>query len=240
MIGLTVKSLDEVPECLRGICIEEGGVISLDETYLRTKSDLDAMSEAKRKEVNDHKATKAALAAWRTLGDDPDAVAERISDLEARAGSGDSNTEKLANLLRENRKVIQERDALKTELDGIKPKFEAQEKLIRETRTSEVLKKLTGNLKGVDTERLCKVLAKDVALGFIQLDESEEGLTVKTGETFDAYAMSQAETFNMKLRNTPGGSNPGSDGSRTKNNFNAGFPAVDGLLDDDLVGVLDS
>ncbi len=239
MIGLTVKSLDEVPESLRALCVDSDGVISLDESLLRTKSDVDALTEAKRKEVSDHNATKASLAAWRKLGDSPDAVAEKLADLEARAGSGNENTEKLANLQREHRKITQERDAMKSELDGIKPQFEAQQKQIRETRTSEVLKKLTGALKGVDAERLCKILQKDIALGFISLDESEEGLTVKTGETFESYAMQQADVFNMKLKNTPGASSPGVDKSQAKNNWNNLFPGDGGILDDEMAGILD-
>lgn len=243
MVGLTAKSLDELPESVRGICKEENGRILLDETAIRFQKDIDALTEAKRKEVNDHNATKAAIAAWKKLGASPEEVQAMIDDLQNRSGDGSDLTEKIANLQREKRQVEQERNSLKTELDGIKPKYEAQQKQIRETKTFDVLTAAVESLKGVDKTRLVRALKKDIALGLISLDESEEGLVCKTGETFEAYAKAQADDYNFWLRNTPGGSHGGANDSGSRNipeNNNRDPFSSGGLLDDDVAAQLDS
>lgn len=243
MMRLMAKSLDEVPENLRGCCKVENETVSLDETLLRTKADLDAVSEAKRKEVNDHNATKAGLAAWRKLGESPEAVLEKLSDLESRAGNGSDLTEKLAAVQREKRQIENERNTLKTELDGIKPQFEKQQKQLHEAKIAEVLEKSVAVLKGVDAVRLTRSLKKDIALGLIDLDESGEGLVVKTGERFEDYAMGQANDYDFKLRNTPGGSNPGVPKipANLQSSPKPQLPGSgEGFLDDEVAAQLDS
>lgn len=242
MVGLTAKSLDELPESVRGICKEENGRILLDESLIRFQKDIDALTEAKRKEVNDHNQTKAAVAAWKKLGASPEEVQAMIDDLQNRSGDGSDLTEKIANLQREKRQVEQERNALKTELDGIKPKYEAQQKQIRETKTFDVLTAAVESMKGVDKPRMIRSLKREVALGLISLDESEEGLVCKTGETFDAYAKAHADDYNFWLRNVPGGSHGGANDSGSRNipENNKDPFAGGGLLDDDVAAVLDA
>ncbi len=209
MIKLAAKSLDELPEAIRGICKEENGAISLDETVIRTKADVDALTEAKRKEVND----KAVLAAWRKLGETPESVLEKLNNLESRAGNDTELTEKLAAAQREKRQTDTKFNDLKRLYDDMEPKFSAMKKQIHQTKTFEVLEKSVSPLakKGVDVSRLMRILKKDVALGILDLDESEEAIAVKTGENFEEYAMTVADDFKTFVPNTPGGSNPGAD-----------------------------
>lgn len=212
MVEIAVQSLGDLPQNLAAACREVEGKVMLDETLLKTQADLDAVLEAKRKEVNDHNATKAGLDKWRKLGyDSPEEIADLIADLKNRSGNSSDLTEKLAALQREKRDIIKERDAFKSELEGIKPLFEQQKKAITDAKIQELMEAETAKLKGVDVPKLNRSLKRDVALGLISLDESGEALIVKTGGEFAKYAMEQAQDFGFLLHNIPGGSNPGAD-----------------------------
>lgn len=211
MIKLAYASLDEVPEAVRGLCAVEGNVVSLDETKIKTQADVDAVLESKRKEAADHSATKTKLAAWTKLGESPEAVKAQLDDLQSRAGTANDQTERIATLQREKNRISGEYDTLKAEFDRIKPEYDQMQKQIHEAKVFDVLDKSVNKLQGIDPVRLTRALRKDVALGLIDLDESGEGLVVKTGEKFSDYAMSVANDFNFKAPNTPGRSNPGID-----------------------------
>lgn len=226
MLKLAYASLDEVPEVVRGFCSAEGDVVSLDETKIKTQADVDAVLESKRKEAADHSATKAKLALWTKLGESPDAVKAQLDDLQSRAGSSNDQTERIAALQREKNRISGEYDKLKADFDKIKPEYDQMQKQIYENKVFEVLENSVKKLQGVDAGRLTRALRKDVALGMIGLDESQEGLTVKTGEKFADYAMSVANDFNFKATNTPGHSNPGTE--RIPNNIKTGTATVGG------------
>lgn len=211
MVEIAVQTLGDLPQNLAGICKEVDGKVMLDETLLKTQADVDAVLESKRKEVNDHNATKAGLEKWRKLGASPEEVLDKISDLEGRAGNGSELSEKLAALQKEKRELIRERDGFKNELDTIKPVYEEQQKTIAEARTHALIEAETAKLKGVDTSKLNRSLKRDAALGLISLDESGENLVVKTGGEFGKYAMEQAQDFGFLLASQSGGSNPGPD-----------------------------
>ena len=243
MIKLAAKSLDELPEAIRGICKVEDGAISLDETVLRTKADVDALTEAKRKEVNDHNADKAVLAAWRKLGETPESVLEKLNNLESRAGNDTELTEKLAAAQREKRQTDTKFNDLKRLYDDMEPKFSAMKKQIHQTKTFEVLEKSVSPLakKGVDVSRLMRILKKDVALGILDLDESEEAIAVKTGENFEEYAMTVADDFKTFVPNTPGGSNPGADKIPRNIPNQKNIPGEnEGFLDPEIAKMLDA
>lgn len=211
MIEVAVQSLGDLPQNVAAICQEVNGKVMLDETLLKTKADVDAVLEAKRKEVNDHNTTKAGLEKWLKLGNSPDEVADMIADLESRTGNSSELTKKLAELQREKRDILRERDNYKNELDGIKPLFEQQKKQITEKTIHERIEEETAKLKGVDVSKLNRSLKRDVALGLISIDEAGENLIIKTGGEFSKYAMEQAQDFGFLLSNTPGDSNPGND-----------------------------
>lgn len=212
MVEINAQTLGDLPQNIAAAFQVVDGKVMLDETLLKTKADVDAVLEGKRKEVNDHNSTKAVLEKWKALGyDTPDAVADLIADLQNRSGNSSELTEKLAALQREKRDILKERDGYKAELDGIKPIFEEQKKAITTNKINELIVGEVSKLKGIDAERLNLTLKRDVALGLIGLDESGEALTVKTGTDFAKYAMEQADLFGFKLANNPGGSNPGND-----------------------------
>ena len=242
MIEIAVQSLGDLPQNLAGICQEVNGKVMLDETLLKTKTDVDAVLEAKRKEVNDHSATKAVLEKWLKLGATPEAVSDMIADLESRSGSTSELTEKLAALQREKRDILRERDAYKGELDGIKPLFEQQKKEITEKKIYDLIEAETAKLKGIDTAKLNRSLKRDVLLGLISLDESGENLIVKAGGEFAKYANEQAQDFGFYLHNTPGDSNPGNDKlprSLPQNKNATALPGSVSYLDDDLEKLLE-
>lgn len=241
MIEIAVQSLGDLPQNLASICKEVDGKVMLDETLLKSQADVDAVLESKRKEVNDHNATKAVLDKWRKLGTSPEEVFDKLSDLESRSASGNDLTEKLAALQREKRDIIRERDTFKSELEGIKPLFEQQKKTITEAKINSLIETETARLKGVDASKLNRSLKRDAALGLISLDESGEALVVKTGGEFAKYAMEQAQDFGFLLPNTPGGSEPGPD--KFPRNLPAQqkpvLPGQENYLDEDVAAALD-
>ena len=205
-----VKSLDDIPENIRGLFSLEDGVLSLDESKIRTESDVSRVKEAKDKEVRDHNATKAELAKYRNIGKTPEELSDHLADLESRAGSKADKDDRLVTVTRENNQLKTELAAVKNELDSIKPDYETIKQDLRQRRTSDALKKFVGTLKGVDVDRLSRALDKDIQLGFIELDESGEGLILaKGGGKLEDYAMTTARDFGFLIGNIPGGSNPG-------------------------------
>jgi hypothetical protein len=229
-------SLDDVPEIVRGICtVGEDGVVSLDETKIKTQQDIDKVLEAKRKESADHNATKAQLALWQKLGENPDAVSVKIADLESRAGDSSGQTTRIAELLREKSKLSGEYESLKAEHEKIKPEYEKILQKLQIAKTHELMEREVGKLQGVDAKRLLQSLKKDVSLKMITVDESGEGLIVSTGESFAEYAKGQADIFNFKVSNTPGASNPGSDSAGKSPSMGA-----NSFVDDETAALLDS
>lgn len=237
MIKLAATSLDDVKPEIRAYCKETEDGIVLDTSSFKTQADVDAVLESKRKEVNDHSATKQKLAAWLKLGESPDKVQQKIIDLESRSGSDTELSEKVAGLLRDKRKLTEDLSIVRTELDAIKPEYEKQKKTLLERKTYDVLESCVQKIKGVDTAKLNQTLKKDVLLGIISLDESGEGLSVKTGETFEKYAAAQADIFDFRLRNNPGITKNFDDSMRPSN---TGISLPGNLVDLDVAEKLDS
>lgn len=204
MLKLAAASLDDVKAEIRPYCVATEDGVMLDTTKLKTQKDIDSVVEAKRKETSDHSVTKQKLAAWQKLGETPDTVQQKIIDLESRVGTESELSGRVANLLRDNRKLSADLESAKNELDTIKPEYETQKKVLLEQKTYEVLSNCVNKIKGIDNVKLTQALRKDVLLGILTLDESGEGLTVKTGDAFEKYAKEQAEIFGFKLHNNPG------------------------------------
>lgn len=89
-IEITYDSLDQVPEAFRPLYQEQDGKAVLTGVNgLKTQQDVFNVQEALRKERQDHAAAKEALKPWKTLGDDPTEIQQkldRIAELEAAAG----------------------------------------------------------------------------------------------------------------------------------------------------------
>lgn len=209
MLKMGYASLDDVPEKWRGFCSVENGVVTLDDDRLKTQEDVDNVVESKRKEVNDHNATKTKLALWQRLGNSPDEVQERLDDLNSRAGNSTEQSEKLSTIQKERNKLFADNELMKQKLAEIEPEYNNMKSQIRTAKTEKVLKQEIAKIQGVDHDVLFAVLQKDVALGYLELDDSEEQILVKTGKPFTQYAASQVEIFKLKKENTPGKSHPG-------------------------------
>lgn len=89
-LEVTYDSLDEVPESFKDLYSEKDGKAVLTGVNgLKTNQDVLNVQEALRKERADHAAAKEALKPWKTLGDDPNEIQQkldRIGELEAAAG----------------------------------------------------------------------------------------------------------------------------------------------------------
>lgn len=216
-----VKSLNDLPESIRSLFTEEDGVISLDETRVRTDVDVANVKRDKDKERDLGNAAKAELAKWKALGNSPEEITEKIADLESRSGNSSEQTEKIANLQRDLRKAKSDFDTLKGELDAIKPSYEQLKTENRQRKTGDALTNFVKTLKNVDAERLSRALKKDIMLGLIDLDESGEGLVCKDGTKLEEYAMATAQDFGFILTNTPGASRSGSEHFSDKAKRNA-------------------
>ena len=238
-----VKSLNDLPENIRGLFTDENGVISLDESRVRTDVDVANVKRDKDKERDLGNAAKAELNKWKALGNSPEEITEKIADLESRSGNSTEQTEKIANLQRDLRKAKSDYDALKGELDTIKPDYEKIKTEIRQRQTGDALSDFVKTLKNVDANRLTRALKKDIMLGLIGLDESGEGLVCKDGTKLEDYAMDTARDFGFILTNTPGESRSGSEHISSKAKQNAdhgGNPlAMESVFDDETAAVLD-
>jgi len=89
-LEVSYDSLDEVPESFKDLYSEKDGKAVLTGVNgLKTNQDVLNVQEALRKERADHAAAKEALKPWKTLGDDPNEIQQkldRIGELEAAAG----------------------------------------------------------------------------------------------------------------------------------------------------------
>lgn len=88
-LEIQYDSLSAVPEAFRPLYEEKDGKAVLSKVNgLKTQSDINNLSEALRKERNDHKAAQDALKAWSNLGKKPEEILaqlDRIAELEAAA-----------------------------------------------------------------------------------------------------------------------------------------------------------
>lgn len=88
-LEIQYDSLSAVPEAFRPLYEEKDGKAVLSKVNgLKTQSDINNLSEALRKERNDHKAAQDALKAWGNLGKKPEEILaqlDRIAELEAAA-----------------------------------------------------------------------------------------------------------------------------------------------------------
>ena len=237
-----IKSLNDIPESIRNLFAEDDGVISLDETRVRTDVDVANVQKAKEKERDLGNAAKAELAKFKAIGSTPDEITDRIAELESRGGNSTEQTEKIAALQRELRKAQGEASSFKTELETIKPDYERIKTENRQRKTGETLSDFVRGLKNVDSERLTRALKKDIMLGLIQLDESGEGLVCKDGSKLEDYAMQTAKDFGFVLGNTPGKSSAGtphiSQTARQNADNRQLTPADNDIFDEDVVDAL--
>lgn len=244
MIELSaVKSLNDLPENIRGLFSEKDGALSLDETRVRTDVDVANMKRDKDKERDLGNAAKAELAKFKELGSTPEEITAKIAELESRSGNSSEQTEKIANLQRELRKSQTDYNTLKSELDTIKPDYEKIKTENHQRKTGEALADFVKTLKNVDADRLTRALKKDIMLGLIELDESGEGLVCKDGSKLEDYAMNTAKDFGFITPNTPGksGNGTGNISEKAKQNANnfGGIEPGD-IFDDDTLAKLDA
>lgn len=101
-LELSYDNISAVPEAFRGLYEEkEGKAVLTKINGLKTQADINNISEALRKEREDHKAAKSLLAPWQNFGKKPEEIQaqlDRIAELEA-AGGGKIDEAKLSQLV---------------------------------------------------------------------------------------------------------------------------------------------
>lgn len=89
-LEITYDSMDQVPDTFKDLYSEKDGKAVLTGINgMKTPQDVLNVQEALRKERADHAAAKEALKPWKTLGDDPTEIQQkldRIGELEAASG----------------------------------------------------------------------------------------------------------------------------------------------------------
>jgi len=101
-LELEYDDLNAVPEAFRGLYGEKDGKAILTGIRgIKTQSDINNLSEALRKERNDHKLAQDALKSWSNLGKKPEEIMsqlDRIAELEA-AASGKIDDKKITEMV---------------------------------------------------------------------------------------------------------------------------------------------
>lgn len=206
MINLSaVKSLNDIPESFRHLfSLDDGGTLSLDEGKLKTQQDIDNILEAKKKEVSDHNATKAELAKYRKLAGSAEELEARLSELEASSGSASEQSEKLKKALLDFKAKEKEAATIKAKLDAMLPEYEQLKAAQTRARIASLVDEELKAHKEVDSERTRRVLLKDIATGYIGLDETGTVLQLKDGGKLGDYIDQTAKDFGFTVKSTAG------------------------------------
>lgn len=231
MLKLAYASLDEVPETVRGLCSEAEGSVSLDETKIKTITDVENVLKAKKMEVEAHNATKAKLAPWEKFGKSAEEVQTILDEYP-----------ELKSHSRTNEDYLNERKAHQAdlrELNSLKEKFAALETANQEL-TSYKLKDQKARAWKVIRDELSKkydaakldMLYEDLE-DSLKVDEIGEFLPHK-GKPVREFFEKRAEVLGWQLTNTPGRSNPGPQ-SLPKSNPQ---PKTEGIFDEEELAKL--
>lgn len=141
-LDLTYDSADLIPDGFKGLYDEADGKFTLSGVNgMKTQKDVTTVQEALRKEREDHKRAKDALAPFSSLGpvDEVLAKLDRIPELEAAAeGKLDDDkinsivegrlTQKTAPLERQVQTITEERDTFKLENTELKNQLETRDR----------------------------------------------------------------------------------------------------------------
>lgn len=239
MLKLGCNSLDEVPENLRGLCSADGGVVSLDDTKLKTEADVQNALNARDHEKNDHKATREKLAPWMKLGKSAEEIQAILDEYPSLKEGSKSNEDYL-----EEKK---QHAATRRELEGLKTKYADAERQVGELQSYKTSGVRTAKWKEI-RERLAQkydvdkldMLYEDIEDNLV-LDEIGE-LSQYKGKSVEEYFANRAERMGWTIRNTPGDSRPGVD--KIPPNLPKQRPQVPGadggFLDEDTASKLDS
>lgn len=240
MIKLGCSSLDEVPEGLRGICSVENGVVSLDDSKLKTEQDVQKALDARDHEKNDHKATKEKLAVWQKLGKTPEEIQTIIDEYPTLKEGAKSNED----YLNERKAHL----ATQRDRDAFKSKFEDAERQVKELQSFKDAGLRAAKWKEIRTRLGEKYDADKLDMLYediedkLQIDEIGEFMPYK-GKSVEEYFANRAERMGWTIHNTPGKSQPGTEKIPPKlpSSKNVPLPGSgDGFLDDDIAAQLDS
>lgn len=205
MITLSaVKSLDDIPETIRPLFAFENDTLTLDDSRIKTQKDIDNILEAKKKEVSDHNLTKAELAKYRRINASAEELEKRLQELEASSGTAGEQTERLKKALQDFKAKEREAAALSEELAKIRPEYEQMKVAQTKARIAQLVDEELKGHKEVDAERTRRVLMKDVATGFIGLDETGTVLALKDGAKLGDYIDQTAKDFGFVATSVPG------------------------------------
>ena len=200
MLKLKELTLDGVPASIKSLfSVDSEGNLTLDESKVRTETDVANVKRDKDKERDAANQYKAELAKYKEIGE--------IDDIKSRLEKADENAgEKLVSTQKELNKIKGEYTELKKQIDSIQPQYEKMKSDLKNRKTADILTEFVKTLKDVDGDKLTRALKKDVQLGIIELDESETGLVCKDGTDLTQYANDVAKDYGFIVQSKPGGS----------------------------------
>jgi hypothetical protein len=239
MLKLKELTLDGVPANLKALfAVDDEGNLTLDETKVRTETDVANVKRDKDKERDAANQYKAELAKYKELGD--------LEEVKSRLANADENAgEKLVSTQKELHKVKSDYATLKGQYDSIQPQYEKMKADLKNRKTADILTEFVKTLQNVDGDKLTRALKKDIQLGIIGLDESEQGLVCKDGTDITQYANDVAKDYGFVTKSTPGGSqtvNPITKPqvNRTDNNQRQQYKQEESIFDAEEISKLNS
>ncbi len=238
MIKLLAKSLSEVPEIMKPFCTESEGVVTFDESKIKTEQDVQNVKSAKDKEVADHNATKAELSKYKAIGKTPEdlqSIADEYPTLKEGSKTNDEFlTEKKGRLAAER-----ERDDFKSKFEKSNTEAEEYKKFKTKAMKSDKWKEVRDVLEkdGKDIDK-CDIFYEDIE-DQLELDEIGEFKEFRGKSVLDFFK-NRAEKMGWVKTNTPGASNPGVKKiPATVKNSPSGLPGSESFFDDKTAAMLD-
>jgi hypothetical protein len=218
-------SKEAIPEAHQDLYTEvDGGKWRITEVAgIKTQADVDAVLEGKRKEVNDHKETKTKLAAYRALGDDPEAIRGDLDKIEEYklAAEGKFDEGQVNELV--EKRIAAKMNTLETKFG--REKKELEEKLGEATGELNVLKEaqvartiddaLMNGFSGFEQGKLREGVLSDVvklARGDFVLNEEGEPVTKDKGLPVSLYIADHFDNKAWAWEGSRGGGGKGGDG----------------------------
>lgn len=206
MLKLAYASLDEVPETVRGLCTAAEGSVSLDETKIKTITDVENVLKAKKMEVEAHNATKAKLAPWEKIGKSAEEV-QTILDEYPELKSNSKTNEDYLNERKAHQADLRELNSLKDKLAALETANQELTSYKLKDQKARAWKVIRDELsKKYDAAKL-DMIYEDLE-DSLKVDEIGEFLPHK-GKPVREFFEKRAEVLGWQLTNTPGKSNPG-------------------------------
>lgn len=199
-------TLNDIPEGIRSLFAVVDGIVSLDETKVKTVEDVQNALNAKDHEKADHAKTKTALDVWKKLGKTPEEIQAILDEYPSLKEGGKTNEDYL-NEKRGRTKAERELAELQKKYDEnqatIKELTEYKTAGLKMSAWRSIRQKLSEKYDGDKLD----VIYEDNAGKFLLNDIGE--FEPVNGKPVAEFIEARAKMFGAELKNTPGASHPG-------------------------------